>query len=127
MKKIIRTLALLFLPLILLGSVSVQANLKDPTKPAFVRPHKKPQQVKPVPKSVPLVINSILFSKQRKLAVINGVLVEIGDVVDKARIIEISRNYVVVVRDRKKIVLPFGHTIQKKARKSHQNSLVDEK
>ena len=88
---------------------------------------KKPQQVKPVPKSVPLVINSILFSKQRKLAVINGVLVEIGDVVDKARIIEISRNYVVVVRDRKKIVLPFGHTIQKKARKSHQNSLVDEK
>ncbi|MFV2057310.1 MAG: hypothetical protein ACC707_12635 [Thiohalomonadales bacterium] len=108
----------MFMQLVLLTLASVlmtniEAKVKDPTKPVFFSQKKTPVRVQRKIVHVPLVLNSILISEQRRLAVINNVLVGVGDMVDKAKIVEINRDYVIVVRQKKSSRLAFGQSIRK--------------
>jgi len=118
MNKVNRKNKWVFTQLVLLILVSVymtsiDAKVKDPTKPVYFKQKQTPKRVKPKIVQVPLVLNSILISEQRRLAVINNVLVAVGDMVDKAKIVEINRDYVIVVRQKRTSRLAFGRSIRK--------------
>lgn len=87
-KRISHT-GLLFALLCLSAVQSVAAPLEDPTRPpSFVGSASgddATQNVAPVWR-----VNSILISKQRRMAVVNGKTVKQGDQVDNARVIRIS-------------------------------------
>ncbi len=105
---------------LLLGSVSASANsveiLADPMKPPALALQKmRPKTVKkaprkPVTKVVqkplpPLVLQSIIFSPDRKIAIINDLPVVSGERVEGARVVDIKKDRVTVVRRGKKLEL----------------------
>ena len=106
-------LALCMVPLcvVIFVITPCMAALSDPTKPAYLQKknviHKKIIKKK----YKPLVVKSILLSSEHKSAVINDSVVGVGDKIDSATVIEITRNYVVVQRNNRKQILLFGKTI----------------
>ena len=57
-----------------------------------------------------LSLESILVSGERKVAVINGAVVQQGDTVGMARVISIGRERVRVVQDGRSLDLSLSHT-----------------
>lgn len=76
--------------------------LDDPTKPSSYRSVGK--------QSDGLRLESILFSKARKVAMINGKVLAEGDVMGSRKIIRISKNSVLVSDNGKKITLKLSRT-----------------
>jgi len=109
----------LFISLGLMFSVSAIAALSDPTKPAYLKKRKIVKKLVIKKKAKPLVVKSILLSGSRRLAVINNSVVAVGDKLGSVKVVEINRNYVVVLRNSKRVILSFGKVV---ARESKSNS-----
>ena len=85
-------------------------SLRDPTKPVLNETDIEQGQEESSSSSgfnvnEPFVLKSILFSKQRSVAVINGKAVKAGDSLGNATIKSISRDTVTLVSDKKPILL----------------------
>lgn len=104
----------------LLGSTAASANsveiLADPMKPPAVALQKmrpktaRKTPAKPVKKVVvkplpPLVLQSIIYSPGRKIAIINDSPVVSGEQVEGARVVDIKKDRVTLVRRGKKLEL----------------------
>lgn len=102
------------------GSLPVSANqigiLADPMKPPALAVQKmraktaKKTVKKPVRKVVlkplpPLVLQSIIYSSARKIAIINDMPVVSGERVEGARVVDIKKDRVTLVRRGKKLEL----------------------
>lgn len=94
MYKILNKFSGLFLLLLL--AIDTQA-FNDPTKPPGF-------SSSPVARK-PLVLNSLLVSKTRKVAVINGKPMSEGDVVEGAKLLKINQSSVIMAVRGKRLVL----------------------
>ena len=83
----------------------------DPTRPIDYQPRKTTAG-----NASGLTLQSLLVSKQRKRAVINGKRVEEGDRVAGATVVKITADGVTVERNGKRRTLKLNTTIVKKAR-----------
>lgn len=118
MRRIIATyLAVVFV--VTLGSFGMTAllhakELKDPMQPPPLALEKmrqakradqpkKPVAVRPEPP--PMRLTEIIYSKSRKLAIIDDQLVSVGDRVGGARLVRLTRDSARLVRNGKVIVL----------------------
>ena len=105
---------------VLLGSLQASANsveiLADPMKPPALALQKmRPKTVKKAPKKPankvvlkplpPLVLQSIIYSADRKIAIINDLPVVSGERVEGARVVDIKKDRVTLVRRGKKLEL----------------------
>lgn len=71
--------------LVCLASVSVQA-ISDPTKPSYYQSDKA--------KKTTLQLSSVLWSDQRRVAIINGKALSEGDVIAGATVVKIDKQQV---------------------------------
>lgn len=92
----------IILSLVLLVPISVQA-IEDPTRPSSYRSVARQQQQ--------LKVESILFSDDRKVAVINGTVVAEGERVGAARVVSIGKNNVRLTRNGKVVNLTLGKAL----------------
>ena len=78
---------------------TLNAHAGDPTRPAYLN-FAKPAPAKIVKSAprVPLALNAIFFSEQRKLAIINNQILRVGEQIEDATITDISRNGVTILR-----------------------------
>lgn len=67
------------------ASVSVQA-VNDPTRPSYYQSDKA--------KAIPLLLSSVLWSDQRRVAIINGKALSEGDVIADATVVKIEKQQV---------------------------------
>lgn len=83
--------------------------VNDPMRPPFFDGSSSQQRVQP---SEPLVLSMVLFSNKRKVAVINGKSVRVGETVAGHRVLRIDANRVVVSRKGKVKEIPLGQPEQ---------------
>ncbi len=133
MRRIIATyifvLLLLSLGFFGLGAIASAQELRDPMQPPAFALRKfreakwagkpkpvKPQATKPRPK--PLQLTSILFSAERKIAIIDNQMLALGVSIRGARLVSLTRESARLVRKGKVINLSLGNeltAIRKKA------------
>ena len=89
--------------------------LDDPTKPAFLQ--KKKRVVKKSVPLKPLTVNSILYSSQRQVAVINDTVLAVGERIEDAMVMEIGRHFVVLKRRGAKVVMNVADDSEVKRRR----------
>ncbi len=65
----------------------------------------KPVKVKPSPPPPPLVLQSIIFSPARQIAIINDLPLVSGERIEGARVVSIQKDRVTLVRSGKKLEL----------------------
>jgi hypothetical protein len=136
MRRIITTylfvIVLLSLGFFGVGALSAQ-ELRDPMQPpAFAlqkfRQAKFADQPKPAKASVakpaqkPLQLTSILYSKERKIAIIDDQMLAVGDSIRGARLVKLTRESARLVRNGKVLELNLDGNfiaIRKKAVKSN--------
>lgn len=136
MRQIIVTYILLMLLLSLIffgvGAIASAAELRDPMQPPpfalqkfrQARSAGKPKPVKPAPAKTgakPLQLTSILFSAERKIAIIDDRMLALGDSIRGARLVGLTRKGARLVRRGKVINLSLGNeliTVRKKAAES---------
>jgi len=82
---------------------TAKASLRDPTMPLNYHKVSKSEEL--------LVLSSILISKQRRVAVLNGVVVSEGSYIKKHEVLSIDRKQVVLKMKGKSIVLPLRRKI----------------
>lgn len=71
------------------GEESEQVTLRDPMRPDGYRSARQPAEQKEAEKRWQWRVNSILISEDRRLAVVNGRSVRVGDRVGPASVVEI--------------------------------------
>ena len=133
MRQIIVTYIVLLLLLSLgffgVGAIASARELRDPMQPPPFALQKfreakwagkpkpvKPQAIKPRPK--PLQLTSILFSAERKIAIIDNQMLSLGDSIRGAQLVGLTRESARLVRKGKVINLSLGNeltAIRKKA------------
>lgn len=133
MRQIIVTYIVLLLLLSLgffgVGAIASARELRDPMQPPPFALQKfreaklagkpkpvKPQVSKPGPK--PLQLTSILFSAERKIAIIDNQMLSVGDSIEGAQLVGLTRESARLVRKGKVINLNLGNeltAIRKKA------------
>jgi len=112
-----------------IGAIASAQELRDPMQPPPFALQKfrqakwagqaksdKPQAAKPRPK--PLQLTSILFSTDRKVAIIDDQMLSVGDSIQGARLVRLTRESARLVRKGKVINLSLGNeltAIRKKA------------
>lgn len=99
----------------LAAPVAAQDNLRDPTRP--------PASLGVISPGMPtatstLVLQSVLISPGRKVAVISGETVQVGDRLGDARVTKITEGEVVLVRDGQAQTLKLFPGIEKRQAKS---------
>lgn len=92
-----------------------QDNLRDPTRPPASLDTPNPGM--PIASSSP-VLQSVLISQGRKVAVISGETVQVGDRLGDARVTKIREGEVVLVRDGQSQTLKLFPGIEKRQAKS---------
>ena len=111
------------------GAIASAQELRDPMQPPpfalqklrLAKLAKKPEVAAPrVAKSVPkpLQLTSILFAKDRKIAIIDDQMLAVGDKIRGARLVRLTRQSARLVRKGKVINLSLGNdmsAIRKKA------------
>lgn len=97
------------------GQALAQNNLPDPTRPPASM-HAGGAAATAGPGEP--VLQSVLISPQRKVAVISGETVQVGDRVGEARVMRISEGEVVLARDGKPQSLKLYPGIEKRRTKS---------
>jgi hypothetical protein len=111
----ILTLAILLIP----GLTYSASDLRDPMQPpAFAltkfrqaKLPRRPQVTKPLVKKAPeksLVLTSIIYSRDRKIVIIDDQMLAVGDRVRGARVVSISRDEARLVRKGKVIKLSLN-------------------
>lgn len=70
--------------------------LTDPTRPG---------QYSPAPTAAQFQLDSVLIGQSRKVAVINGVAVSVGDLIQGAKVVSINTQKVTLSRNGKSIVI----------------------
>ncbi len=114
-------LSLCFFGLGALASVGA-AELRDPMQPpplALTKMRqalaaKQPKVVKPKvdqPKPKPLQLTSILFSSERKIAIIDDQMLQVGDRIGNARLVRLTRDSARLVRNGRTINLSLDEGI----------------
>lgn len=98
--KITRRGRLLTAVLLLLVSSGISA-LTDPTRPSAYRAAGETQS---------LQLESVLISRDRKIAVINGRILSEGERIDGFKVIKIAKESVKGQLDGKRVTLELGHT-----------------
>lgn len=100
---------------VLAGQVASQDGLRDPTRPPVslgaVNSNATAATAAPV-------LQSVLISPGRKVAVINGETVQVGDRLGDARVTKITEGEVVLVRDGQSQTLKLFPGIEKRQAKS---------
>lgn len=94
-----------FILLFALSSVNAASDFttgRDPTKPAINLIN---SVVAPKTFTTGYELQSIIIRKTKRLALINGQYVTVGDAVGEAKVIDINRNDVVLLASGKKITL----------------------
>jgi MSHA biogenesis protein MshK len=81
-----------------LTSVTFAGQLQDPTRPQFANP-KAPTQVSEYE------LNAIILSVDRRIAVINGKSLRVGDMVEDAKVVAIEPNTVQLLGSNGRITL----------------------
>ena len=90
--------------LLLVPSWSAAQSLPDPTRPSDYSD--RPLTVQDIPgQERSWILKAIKSSGSGRKAIINGELVEVGDELDSARVLEINSNSVVLDQGRNRIVL----------------------
>ena len=94
------------------------AQLPDPTRPPaqfLVAPGEK--SVEPPPSPLPRLQSVLISTKPdgRRVAVIDGVAVQLGSMVGDARLIEISSSQAVLLRNKERLVLLLHPTLTEDA------------
>lgn len=111
--------------IIIVSSLSLGALASsDPTRPAYLRSSKPKVTVKQV-KSKPLValtLNAILYSDNRKVAVINNQALSVGDKIADAVLTQIERFHVVLKRRGRTTRLVLSTIPQVKSLSRHQET-----
>jgi len=126
----------------LLVSITMTANFAfagDPTRPAYLNfaSPASGRSIKHAMSLKPLQLDAILYSQQRKLAIINNQILRVGEGIAGAKIVEIESSQVTVVRRGKKQTLRIFNAPSIKtyattpnaadtARKANQNSDTSE-
>lgn len=77
---------------------SLHAKLKDPTLPTSALSTQKTDQQQ-------WILSSILNAPHRRIAIINGKSLSVGDVINNARIIAINKNTVKLDTNKKAVIL----------------------
>ncbi len=114
-------LSLGFVGLGALASVNA-AELRDPMQPPPLALRKmrqavaatQPQVVKPKadqPKPKPLQLTSILFSSDRKIAIIDDQMLQVGDRIGNARLVRLTRDSARLVRNGRTINLSLDEDV----------------
>lgn len=113
MKRILVIIFVLFSDCTLAGAIGV-GELPDPTRPLGGRaaaPARAPAPVQPAPD----VLQSILVSPQRRLAVISGRMVGVGDRVGDSEVVEILPYEVVLQRSGQQVRMRLMSRLNKQA------------
>ena len=133
MRRIITTyifvVLLLSLGFVGVGAIASAAELRDPMQPPPFALQKfreakwakqprpsKPKVAKPKPR--PLQLTSILYSSERKIAIIDDQMLRVGDRIRDAKLVGLTRDTARLVRKGKVINLSLGNdltAIRKKA------------
>ena len=126
MRRIITTyivvVLLLSLGFIGVGAVASAEELRDPMQPPpfalqkfrEAKWAKKPKPTKPQvakPRSKPLQLTSILYSDERKIAIIDDQMLAVGDSIRGAELIRLTRESARLMRKGKIINLSLGNEI----------------
>jgi len=90
-------------------------NLPDPTRPPVGFNQNQPIDTKP---TVP-VLQSILISPTRRLAIITGQTLKVGDTFGESKVVAISENEVVLRNGKESQVLTLSATLHKQASPAH--------
>lgn len=93
-------------------------NLPDPTRPPATAADSGTQQGNSMPEAGP-ELQSVLISPKRKVAIISGQSVMLGEKFGEARVIKITENEVVLRNGQDVQVLKLFPGIQKKIRPGH--------
>ncbi len=101
------------------GTIASAQELRDPMQPPPFALQKfreakyaaNPKPVKkaaPVPKPEPMRLSSIIYSPERKVAIIDGQMLSIGDRIRGAELVSLTRDSARLVRKGKVIKLQLG-------------------
>lgn len=108
----VRALACLSVGICAALSVRADAPLSDPTRPEVALPVADPEK----PATHTLALHAILHGEGRRLAVVNGQRVDVGDVVDGARVLAIEADHVRLRRDGETLVIELVSPVFKRVR-----------
>lgn len=100
--------------LTLLASVTDVAALNDPTRPPARRSSTQSLGSVTAP-SARLELTSILVAPERRVAVINGKSVQIGEKIGDYKVVDIQFDVVLVKNDHRSIPLTLKNTVVKKS------------
>ncbi|MDH3220056.1 MAG: hypothetical protein OEO19_11050 [Gammaproteobacteria bacterium] len=111
-----------------------EPELRDPMQPppfalqkfreARMASNPKPAQVSAaVPKPKPLQLTSILYSPERRIAIIDDQMLSVGDSIRGARLVELTRASARLVRKGKVINLRLGDGTMAISKKAVENEL----
>ncbi len=138
MRRIITTYIFVVLLLSLgffgVGAIASAAELRDPMQPPPFALQKfrqakwanqprpsKPKVAKPKPR--PLQLTSILYSSERKIAIIDDQMLSVGDRIRDARLVGLTRDTARLVRKGKVINLSLGNDITAIRKKAVESDL----
>lgn len=94
---------------LVLAALPGAAELVDPTRP----PDRVPDAAAPAPEAASERLQSILVSESRRLAVIDGTRVGVGDRIGAARVLRIDRDSVLLEDAEGTWLLSFGGKLEK--------------
>lgn len=94
--RLAQSRALLLLA-VMFASISVSASLPDPTRPMTAAP--VAGKADPAATEESLVLQSVLIAGERRLAIINGRRLQVGDTIGRSRVIRIAAGEVQLRRD----------------------------
>ena len=135
MRKIITTyLAVVFF--VTLGSFGVTAllhakELKDPMRPPALALQKmrqakqpaKPAPVKTEPRRPPMQLTEIIYSKNRKVAIIDDQLLVVGDKIGNAKLVKLTRESARLIQNGKVITLSLNNEFSAIRKKPVESNL----
>ena len=138
MRKIVTTYFAVVL-LISLGSFGFSAilnaqELRDPMQPPpfalqkfrqakWANQTKNPVPVKAKPKQAPMRLTEIIYSKERKVAIIDDQLLVVGDRIRGARLVEVTRDSARLVRKGKVVTLSLNNDLSAIRKKAVESDL----
>ena len=138
MRKIITTYVAVVL-FITLGSFGFTAllhaqELRDPMQPPafalqkfreakWAKEPKKPQAVQEKPKQAPMLLTEIIYSKDRKVAIIDDQLLVVGDKIRGARLVKLTRESARLERKGKVITLSLHNDLSAIKKKAVESDL----
>jgi len=107
------------------GIAHAEPALADPTRPPLARVGVKLD--KKIEKRAPLTLSAVFFAEGHRTAIVNGERVGKGDVVQGARVIEIERGRVVLIRDDARIELALIGDVKRPRRTDDESDPADER